>query len=80
MRTKQEHTRPMKTPPRARKTTPPPVMDSSTPSVSVCDDLQGRIAARAHELYMNRGCGDGYALDDWVQAEREILSQIPPAS
>jgi hypothetical protein len=67
----------MKTPSKARKTTLPGGMDSSTPSVSVCDDLQGRIAARAHELYMKRGCGDGYALDDWVQAEREILSQIP---
>lgn len=78
MRTKQEHTRSMKAPARARKTTPSPGVDSSTPSVSVCDDLQGRIAARAHELYMKRGCGDGYALADWVQAEREILSQVPP--
>ena len=32
---------------------------SGKPSVSVCDDLQERIATRAHELYVNRGCGDG---------------------
>ena len=51
---------------------------SSKPSVSVCDDLQARIASRAHELYVERGCGDGYALDDWIRAEREVLSQVPP--
>lgn len=35
-------------------------------------DLQARIAARAYELYEQRGCQDGYALEDWLQAEREI--------
>lgn len=34
--------------------------------------LQARIAARAYELYEQRGCQDGYALVDWLQAEREI--------
>jgi hypothetical protein len=52
---------------------------SSKPSVSACDDLQVLIAKRAHELYMDRGCRDGRALDDWLEAEREVLSQIPPA-
>jgi len=51
---------------------------SSKPSVSVCDDLQVLIAKRAHELNVDRGCRDGYAFDDWLEAEREILSQIPP--
>ena len=31
-----------------------------------------RIAARAHELYEQRGSVDGRDLDDWLQAEREI--------
>ena len=35
--------------------------------------LQVQIAARAHELYVQRGCLDGYHLHDWLQAEREIL-------
>jgi hypothetical protein len=80
MSTKQELTRQEKTQPKARRTTRPRGVaeDSNTPLVSVCDDLQVRIAARAHELYVKRGCGDGYALDDWVQAEREVLSQVPP--
>jgi len=79
MDTRHGPTRQVKTQPKGRKATQGPDLPeiSSQPSVSVCDDLQVRIATRAHELYMNRGCGDGYDLEDWVQAEREILSQVP---
>jgi hypothetical protein len=31
-----------------------------------------RIARRAHEIYEARGGEHGKALDDWLQAEREI--------
>jgi hypothetical protein len=31
-----------------------------------------RIAMRAYELYEQRGRQDGYALADWLQAEREL--------
>jgi Protein of unknown function (DUF2934) len=31
-----------------------------------------RIARRAHELYEARGGNHGNALEDWLQAEREI--------
>jgi hypothetical protein len=51
---------------------------SSKPSVSACDDLQVLVAKRAHERYVMRGYRDGYALDDWLEAEREILSQVRP--
>jgi hypothetical protein len=37
------------------------------------DDAQARIADRAYELYAERGYRHGYALDDWLKAEREIL-------
>ncbi|MDP1948434.1 MAG: DUF2934 domain-containing protein [Nitrospirota bacterium] len=47
-------------------------------SGSVCDDLQVLIAQRADELYAGRGCQDGHALDHWLEAEREVLSQVPP--
>ncbi len=30
------------------------------------------IAARAYERYEVRGRADGYALDDWLDAEREL--------
>lgn len=41
--------------------------------VSPCDDLQVRIAQRAYELHAERGYREGHALDDWLEAEREIL-------
>jgi hypothetical protein len=41
--------------------------------VSPCDDLHIRIAQRAYELHAERGYREGYALDDWLEAEREIL-------
>jgi len=46
--------------------------------VSSCDDPHILIAKRAYELYNERGYRHGFALDDWLDAEREILSQIPP--
>lgn len=41
--------------------------------VSPCDDLQARISRRAYELHAERGYRHGYALEDWVEAEREVL-------
>lgn len=35
-------------------------------------ELQARIAKRAYELFEQRGGQDGYALEDWLQAEREV--------
>ncbi len=37
------------------------------------DGIQARITDRAYALYAERGYREGYALDDWLQAEREIL-------
>ena len=31
-----------------------------------------RVAMRAYELYLARGGADGAALDDWLNAEREL--------
>jgi hypothetical protein len=39
------------------------------------DDIQARIADRAYEIYAQRGYREGYALDDWLEAEREIRSR-----
>lgn len=59
-------------------TLPSVTPSSAKPSVSSCDDLKILIAKRAYELYSERGYRYGSALDDWLEAEREILSQIPP--
>jgi hypothetical protein len=36
-------------------------------------DLEERIRRRAYELFEQRGRVDGFALQDWLQAEGEIL-------
>jgi hypothetical protein len=55
-----------------------PTAARTTQQVSPCDDLHILIAKRAYELYSERGYRHGFALDDWLDAEREIISQIPP--
>jgi hypothetical protein len=32
-----------------------------------------KIRAHAHRLYLERGATDGQALNDWLQAERELF-------
>lgn len=32
-----------------------------------------RVASRAYELYIQRGRQQGRALDDWLEAEQELL-------
>lgn len=41
--------------------------------LSPSDGIQARITDRAYELYAERGYREGYALDDWLEAELEIL-------
>lgn len=35
--------------------------------------VERKVRSRAQQLYDERGQGDGYALNDWVKAESEIL-------
>ena len=41
---------------------------------ALSDELQERIAKRAYELYLDRGCREGCDVEDWVDAEQEILT------
>lgn len=43
-------------------------------------DLQGTIAQRAYELYQLRGGVPGREFEDWLEAEREVLSAFSPAA
>lgn len=38
-----------------------------------------QVEKRAHELYLARGCGDGRALNDWLDAEFELLLEASMA-
>jgi hypothetical protein len=44
------------------------------------DDLHEHTAKRAYQLYVQRGFREGYALDDWLDAEREIAGRESPVS
>lgn len=38
------------------------------------ESVRARIAARAYDLYLERGGGEDRALDDWLRAESEVLA------
>lgn len=73
----------------AKKRTPPPIVvdqpDSTNsghtlvPRADLSSDCRhARIATRAYEIYVNRGYRDDGALEDWLQAERELLNHDEP--
>ena len=37
---------------------------------------ESEIAARAYEIFLNRGASHGHDLDDWLQAERELTFAV----
>ena len=39
--------------------------------------LQDEIARRAYELYEARGYVDGFDIEDWLQAEQDIVGLKP---
>jgi hypothetical protein len=41
-------------------------------TTAAAGDERDRIAARAYELYLERGGSGGDAMDDWLAAEREF--------
>lgn len=38
--------------------------------------LEKEVQMRAYELYEERGKGQGFALQDWLQAEAEVLDRL----
>ncbi len=59
--------------------------DSSTPknlllkpATSEDPDLHRRIALKAYELFAQRGYRHGHDCEDWLEAERLILSERVP--
>lgn len=43
------------------------------------DDVHARITGRAYQLYVERGRREGYAEQDWLDAEREIVGRTASA-
>lgn len=59
-----------------------PHVETQSPRVEMSSDepRMTRIAKRAHELYRARGANDGRAIEDWLQAEREIDGESDTSS
>jgi len=38
------------------------------------------IRMRAHQLFEQRGCRHGYDVEDWLQAEAEVMGKKPSPS
>jgi hypothetical protein len=43
-------------------------------------DIQERIRARAYQLFQERGGEPGHDVEDWLQAEAEILGSRKPSA
>ena len=54
--------------PRARKAT----ARRSTSSAAAVLPTEEEIRLRAYEIFLARGCQPGQAIQDWLQAEREL--------
>jgi len=48
------------------------IIAASQADVSQPEPRMNQIVRRAHEIYETRGGSQGKALEDWLQAEREI--------
>jgi hypothetical protein len=61
------------------KTKNHPSPETTTSSAEANTELQEQIRARAYELYEQRGGESGHELDDWLQAEDEVLDTKSPS-
>ena len=60
---------------KASKTTMAAIAEPVMDDPSVNGDMEARIAERAYELHHHRGGHHGQDLEDWLTAEREVLSE-----
>jgi hypothetical protein len=55
------------------KVATPPTARPATPTVTVPHD---KIAMRAYEKWLKRGCPHGTAMQDWLEAEAELKAEV----
>jgi hypothetical protein len=48
---------------------------SQKPRVAKHQPSSEEIALRAYQIYLERGAAPGNELEDWIQAERELLGE-----
>jgi hypothetical protein len=79
--TEQQRRRADKSAPRRATDSTPQDKDGLSPAIRNAapqppESRMSKIARRAHEIYEARGGEHGKALEDWLQAEREIDSEF----
>ncbi len=47
--------------------------------IEITDEIRGRIAQKAYELYEQRGWQGGREMDDWLQAEAIVIAELRQA-
>jgi Protein of unknown function (DUF2934) len=52
-----------------------PTLPTETRATESPVDIQEQVRRRAFDLYKQRGREDGHDLDDWLQAESELVQQ-----
>lgn len=60
---------------RERKTMVTRKRETREDQARLSDDLRARVAAQAYSFYERRGYENGYDLEDWLEAERRILTE-----
>ena len=69
--------KPTKSPRAASPSSRSKVMPKQKP-IELTDDIRGRIALKAYELYEQRGHG-GCEMEDWLEAEAIVMTEIRQA-
>jgi hypothetical protein len=59
-------------------TTLPVRMDGPESIAPLLEEVRERTTRRAYKNFLDRGAAHGHALDDWLQAERDLIIR-PPA-
>jgi len=67
---------PVETTPRSAPVIEPIVPPALEPTIEpTIEPTSHEIAARAYEIYRERGGEEGHDLDDWLQAEQELIER-----
>ena len=51
------------------------MLTNSNPTVKSPNPTREEIELRAFQIFIERGGADGHDVDDWVQAEQELLEK-----
>jgi hypothetical protein len=60
----------------SRVTTPPTAQPVTQPPMTTAKIPHERIAMRAYEKWVKRGRPQGTALQDWIEAEAELMKEL----